>query len=214
MYPTSPVTKTRSLRSPKSAIIAWANSSRIAGPRQRSRMRNRQLVESLRVLSIVHRQVVGSHRVLHVTNPVTLDRVGNDGERSSLACQSARARVAQREQRGEIMPVDGDDVEAEGVELRVERLERKHLLGPADALNTVAIDQPHDVGQLTVGNEERGLPGAPLVELAVGSEAKEASFASVENRPDGHAGAKREPMAQAPRGERDLLDRVDRRKGW
>src|ERR1022692_1534837 len=213
MYPTSPVTNTRSPRSRKSAIIACANSSRIAGPRQRSRMRDRQLVESLRVLRIVHRQVVGSHRVLHVANAVTFDRVGNDGDRSLLACQNTCAVVADGQQRAEIMTVGGDDVEAEGLELRAQRLEGQHLLGPADALNAVAIDQPHDVGQLAVGNEEGSLPGAPLVELAVGGEAEEAPLASVEDGPDGHARAKREPMTQAPCGERDLLDRVDRRKG-
>ena len=63
-------------RSAKSAIIVRANSSRIAGPRYGSRMRHRQLVESLLVLRVVHRQVVGSHGVLHVPNAVTLDGVG------------------------------------------------------------------------------------------------------------------------------------------
>src|SRR5450755_80307 len=211
MYPTSPVTNTRSPRLRKSAIIACANSSRIAGPRQRSRVRNRQLVEGLPVLRIVHRQVVGSHRVLHVANAVTLDRIGNDGERTSPACQNTRALVARGQQRGEIMTVDGDNVKTESVELRVEWLEGEYFLGTADALNPVAIDQPHDVGQLAVGDEQGGLPGAPLVQLAVGGEAEEVSLASVENRPQRHSGTKREPMTKAPGGEWDLPDRSDRR---
>ena len=111
------------------------------------------------------------------------------------------------------MPVGGDDLETECVELGAERLESQHLLGPADALDAVAIDEPHDVGQPAMGNEQGRLPGAPLVELAVGGEAEEAPVASVENRPQGHPGAQREPVAQATRRERDLLYRVDRRKG-
>ena len=111
------------------------------------------------------------------------------------------------------MPVGGDDVEAERVELGVERLEGEHLLGAAEGLNAVAIDQPHDVGQLAMGDEEGGLPGAPLVELAVGGEAEEAPLAPVEDRPQSHAGTKREAMAEAACGERDLRERVDRRKG-
>ena len=59
-----------------------------------------------------------------------------------------------------------------------------------------------------MGDEEGGLPGAPLVELAVGGEAEEAAVAPVENRPQSHPGAKREPMAEAARGERDLARSV------
>ena len=55
--------------------------------------------------------------------------------------RASRALVARREQRGEIVAVGGDDVEAEGVELRVERLEGQHLLGAADALDAVSIDR-------------------------------------------------------------------------
>src|SRR3954462_5542290 len=102
MNPMSPVMNTRSRRSPESAIIACANSSRIAGPRYRSRMRDRQLVESLLVLRVVHRQVVGSHRVLHVPNAVTLDRVGDDDDRSSLTFANGRIRVARAQQRREV----------------------------------------------------------------------------------------------------------------
>ena len=111
------------------------------------------------------------------------------------------------------MPVGGDDVEAERLQLGVERLEGQHLLGSADALDAVAIDEPHDVGQLAMGDEEGSLPGAPLVELAVGGEAEEAPVAPVENRAQRHPGREREPVAEAARGERDLVDRVDRRKG-
>src|SRR3954466_9668363 len=106
---------TRSLRRWKSATIVRANSSRIASPRHRSRMRLRQLVQGLAVLRVVHRQVVGGHGVLHVTNAVTLDGVADDGQRSSLVGQSLRALVAQPEQRREVVSVGGEDVEAESV---------------------------------------------------------------------------------------------------
>src|SRR3954470_13073606 len=120
MYPTSPVMNTRSRRLPKSAIIACANSSRIAGPRHDSRVRPRQLVERLLVLRVVHRQVVGSDGVLHVPNTVTLDRVGDDDDGSIPTCvtfANARTHVARGQQRGEIMPLGDDDLEAECVEL-------------------------------------------------------------------------------------------------
>ena len=76
------------------------------------------------------------------------------------------------------MSVSGDHVEAKGAQLRIEGLEGHHLLGAADALDTVAVDEPHDVGQLAMGNEEGGLPDAALVELAIGREAEEAPLAA------------------------------------
>src|SRR4051812_34517734 len=97
MYPTSPVMNTRSRRLPKSAIIACANSSRIAGPRHDSRVRLGEVVQRLLVLRVVHRQVVGSDGVLHVPNAVTLDRVGDDHDWSFSTCPTfanARTRVA------------------------------------------------------------------------------------------------------------------------
>jgi hypothetical protein len=44
-------------------------------------------------------------------------------------------------------------MKAEGTKLRVERLELQYVLGPANRLDPVAIDQPNDVTQLVVGNE-------------------------------------------------------------
>src|SRR5438874_2467287 len=92
-YPTSAVRNTRSLRFRKSVMSVRANSSRIARPWHGRRVRNRQLVDRLRVLSVVHRQVMGSHGVLHVPDAVTLDGVGDDDDWSSLVVESARARV-------------------------------------------------------------------------------------------------------------------------
>jgi hypothetical protein len=94
-----------------------------------------------------------------------------------------------------------------------EGLEGHHLLGPADALDMVAVDKPHHVGQPAMGNEERRFPDAALVELAIGGEAEAAPPVPVEGRTQGHAGTKREAMPKAARGEGDLLDRVGRRQG-
>src|SRR5450755_503364 len=100
MYPTSAVMNTRSLRFWKSAMIVRTNSSRIASRYYGAGMRKRQLVESLLVLSVVHRQVVGSHGIFHVPNAVTLDGVGNDDNWSAPIFQSPCAAVTRRQQGG------------------------------------------------------------------------------------------------------------------
>ncbi len=69
--------------------------------------------------------------------------------RSSTRLLSSRAASSA----AKVVSVGGDHVKAEGAQLGVERLERHHLLGAAERLDAISIDQPDDVGQPAMGDE-------------------------------------------------------------
>src|SRR5688500_16296374 len=125
---------TRSLRFSKSATIACANSVRIPIAVHPSIVRAGQVVESLPVLSIAHRQVVGIHRVVHVPDAVAVDGVGDDRNGNATSVESARAFIPRAQERSEIVAVDGNSVKTKGPQLGVERFEGHHLLGTANSL--------------------------------------------------------------------------------
>ena len=81
------------------------------------------------------------------------------------------------------MAVDDDDVITKGAQLGVERFERHHVLGTANCLDMVAVDDPDDVGQFVMGNEEGRFPDAALVELAVGSDAEKPPILAIRAAP-------------------------------
>jgi hypothetical protein len=81
----------------------------------------------------------------------------------------------------------------------------------AYALDVITVDDPDEILELVVGDEERGLPGAAFVELTVGRDAEETPAPAVEPRPERHPRAHGKSVSETARGERDFWKRVE---GW
>jgi hypothetical protein len=91
------------------------------------------------------------------------------------------------------------------------RLEREHLLGAADGLDPVSIDHPDHVGQPVMAMKSAA-SNAPLVELAVGSDAEEAPILAFKRAPSAIPAERRGRSPGCP-WRRDLRDAAGGRQG-
>ena len=122
------------------------------------------------VLPLVERQVVPLHPVLHEGDAAALDRAHDDHGRTITRRLAGGVQLERR------MPIDLDDPQSEAAQLVGERIERRHLVRRAETLKAVRIDHDDEVCELLMTSEQDRFPGRPLLTLAVGKHAIDATL--------------------------------------
>ena len=100
-----------------------------------------------------------------------------------------------------VVPVDLDDVPAEGPPLVPEGLQGHDLLGGAVDLHLVAVDERGDVVQLVMGGQHGRFPVLALLQLPVPQQAEDAGQAAVQLGGQGHAVGDAQSLAQRTGGD-------------
>src|SRR3954447_14602420 len=95
-----------------------------------------------------------------------------------------------------VVAVHVDGVPAERVELYVQGAQVEYLLGPAERLEAVRVDDQRQVREAQVPGERDGLPDRALVHLAIARQAERAPAGVLVALRQGHADGDRGTVAE------------------
>ena len=154
-----------------------------------------ELRETVPHLIHLRRPAVPARDVLHEVDTLALDGVGQDQGRLAF---DVTGLLERGQDLLHVVPVDVDDVPAEGAVLVLQGLDVHHVLDPPIDLKAVPVDDRTDIVQLEVARRHDGFPDLPFLLLTVPHQAVGAVVSVVQIRRQSDAYADGQSLPERP----------------